>query len=63
MSGPWPAFLLGVGAEASVRGILAGVEVSVRKPEEPQPGISGTVTGHAAAPVEATGGDERADAS
>ncbi|MFI6541425.1 hypothetical protein ACIBHY_53860 [Nonomuraea sp. NPDC050547] len=34
MTGPWPAFLLGVGAEASVRGLLAGVEVSVRKPEE-----------------------------
>ncbi|WP_188197260.1 hypothetical protein [Nonomuraea sp. SYSU D8015] len=31
MSGPWPAFLLGVGAEASVRGLLAGVEVAVRK--------------------------------
>nr|SAP16343.1 hypothetical protein BN4615_P11006 [Nonomuraea gerenzanensis] len=34
MSGPWPAFIIGVGAEASVRGMLAGVEVSTRKPED-----------------------------
>jgi hypothetical protein len=33
MSGPWPAFIIGVGAEASVRGMLAGVDVSTRKPE------------------------------
>ncbi|MEU8319724.1 hypothetical protein AB0C33_15275 [Nonomuraea sp. NPDC048881] len=56
MSGPWPAFLLGVGAEASVRGILAGVEVTVRKPETQSPVSPDAV-------VEGVGGDERANAS
>ncbi|WP_326642272.1 hypothetical protein OIE67_19445 [Nonomuraea fuscirosea] len=62
MSGPWPAFLLGVGAEASVRGLLAGVEVAVRKPEEAPPRLPGATAGPTAAPVEA-GGEEHADAS
>ncbi|MFG6197693.1 hypothetical protein [Nonomuraea sp. JJY05] len=51
MSGPWPAFLLGVGAEASVRGILAGVEVSVRKVEDAAPGL----------PEQAEGGEQHAN--
>lgn len=27
MSGPWPAFIFGIGAPATIRGILSGVEV------------------------------------
>ncbi|MET9500049.1 hypothetical protein [Streptomyces sp. NPDC006552] len=27
ISGPWPAFIFGVGAPATIRGILSGVEV------------------------------------
>ncbi|MEV0617589.1 hypothetical protein AB0I81_30005 [Nonomuraea sp. NPDC050404] len=66
MSGPWPAFLLGVGAEASVRGLLAGVEVTVRKPEDAaSTGLPSLQAGPVAAPVEAGGGGggDRADAS
>lgn len=32
ISGPWPAFIFGIGAPATIRGILSGVEVT------PQPG-------------------------
>lgn len=63
MSGPWPAFLLGVGAEASVRGILAGVEVTVGKPDGTEPVTPDIQIGPAATPVEASGGEERADGS
>ncbi|MEU4550347.1 hypothetical protein [Nonomuraea dietziae] len=31
MAGPWPAFIMGVGAAPTVRGILSGVEVTARK--------------------------------
>jgi hypothetical protein len=30
ISGPWPAFIFGVGAPATIRGILSGVEVAPR---------------------------------
>ncbi|GII34157.1 hypothetical protein Pmi06nite_75990 [Planotetraspora mira] len=32
MSGPWPAFIMGVGAPAMVQGLLARVEVTEAKP-------------------------------
>ena len=32
MSGPWPAFIFGIGAPATIRGVLSGVEVG------PEPG-------------------------
>ncbi|GAA1276891.1 hypothetical protein Psi02_00020 [Planotetraspora silvatica] len=32
MSGPWPAFILGVGAPSMVQGLLARVEVTGAKP-------------------------------
>ncbi|SPL95746.1 unnamed protein product [[Actinomadura] parvosata subsp. kistnae] len=60
MSGPWPAFLLGVGSEASVRGILAGVEVAVRKPEDT---ISSPPDTAATPAADTAGGDERANSS
>ncbi|WP_033287057.1 hypothetical protein [Streptomyces sp. NRRL F-525] len=28
ISGPWPAFIFGVGAPATIRGLLSGVEIS-----------------------------------
>jgi hypothetical protein len=45
MSGPWPAFVIGAGAPATVKGLLGGVQVTPRPqsptapppPEEPQP--------------------------
>jgi hypothetical protein len=33
MSGPWPAFIMGLTAPSVVRGILGSVEVAERKPE------------------------------
>lgn len=30
ISGPWPAFIFGIGAPATIRGILSGVEVGER---------------------------------
>lgn len=30
ISGPWPAFIFGVGAPATIRGVLSGVEVAPR---------------------------------
>jgi hypothetical protein len=30
MSGPWPAFVIGMGAPATVRGLLGGVQVTPR---------------------------------
>ncbi|RCV49719.1 hypothetical protein DEF23_17730 [Marinitenerispora sediminis] len=33
MNAPWPAFIMGVGAPATIRGVLSGVTVSERKPE------------------------------
>jgi len=32
MSGGWPAFVMGAGAPATIRGLLTGVEVSTRPP-------------------------------
>lgn len=32
MSGAWPAFVMGVGARSTVRGLLSGVSVTERKP-------------------------------
>lgn len=37
MSGAWPAFIMGVGAPATIRGALAGVSVTERKPDSPAP--------------------------
>lgn len=34
ISGPWPAFIFGIGAPATIRGVLSGVEVGPR----PDPG-------------------------
>jgi uncharacterized membrane protein YfcA len=30
ISGPWPAFIFGIGAPATIKGLLSGVEVSPR---------------------------------
>ncbi|MFJ4204864.1 hypothetical protein ACIP2Y_35265 [Streptomyces sviceus] len=43
ISGPWPAFIFGIGAPATIRGILSGVEV------EPRPVSESTRGGQAAA--------------
>ena len=32
MSGAWPAFVIGAGAPATIRGLLSGVEVNVKLP-------------------------------
>lgn len=37
ISGQWPAFIFGVGAPATIRGILSGVEVGERPASEPAP--------------------------
>jgi uncharacterized membrane protein YfcA len=47
ISGPWPAFIFGIGAPATIRGLLSGVEVTPssqsvgraarRRSTEPQP--------------------------
>jgi len=37
MSGAWPAFVIGAGAPATIRGLLSGVEVRVK----PLPGYEG----------------------
>lgn len=34
MSGPWPAFIMGVSAPSMVRGMLSRVEVTERKPNQ-----------------------------
>jgi hypothetical protein len=34
MTGPWPAFIMGVGAPSVVRGLLTGVEAIERKSSE-----------------------------
>ncbi len=41
MTGPWPAFLLGVGAPSAVRGALSGVEVAETKDDTPDGGAAG----------------------
>ncbi|QOV40130.1 hypothetical protein IM697_18045 [Streptomyces ferrugineus] len=38
ISGPWPAFIFGVGAPATLRGLLSGVEVAPRTYPAPPPG-------------------------
>lgn len=35
MSGPWPAFVIGAGAPATIRGLLAGVEVGPKYAPKP----------------------------
>lgn len=35
MSGAWPAFVIGAGAPATIRGLLSGVEVRVKPPLDP----------------------------
>ncbi|WP_210586881.1 hypothetical protein [Streptomyces sp. GESEQ-35] len=37
ISGPWPAFIFGVGAPATLRGLLSGVEVAPRSDPTPLP--------------------------
>ncbi|MER5509308.1 hypothetical protein ABT052_28825 [Streptomyces sp. NPDC002766] len=37
ISGPWPAFIFGVGAPATIRGLLSGVEVAPRSLIRPTP--------------------------
>jgi len=32
ISGPWPAFVIGAGAPATIRGLLSGVHVDVKVP-------------------------------
>ncbi len=34
MSGAWPAFVIGAGAPATIRGLLSGIEVHVKLPPE-----------------------------
>jgi len=48
MSGAWPAFVIGAGAPATIRGLLSGVEVRMKPPpvlapttEEPKPAEEG----------------------
>lgn len=43
MTGAWPAFIMGVGAPAVIRGALSHLEVAERKTAE----VSGTGEGHA----------------
>ncbi len=38
MNGAWPAFAMGVGAPATVRGLLSGIEVAERS--RPEPNVS-----------------------
>ncbi|MCX5054019.1 MULTISPECIES: hypothetical protein [unclassified Streptomyces] len=38
ISGPWPAFIFGIGAPATIRGILSGVEVGPRPSSTPAQG-------------------------
>ncbi|WP_233510046.1 hypothetical protein [Actinomadura craniellae] len=45
MSGAWPAFVIGVGAPAAMRGLLSGVEVSER--DSPPTARQGTRSGRA----------------
>ncbi|MCQ9178469.1 hypothetical protein KMT30_05365 [Streptomyces sp. IBSBF 2953] len=35
VSGPWPAFIFGIGAPATIRGILAGIEVNPQRGSKP----------------------------
>jgi hypothetical protein len=34
MSGAWPAFVIGAGAPATIRGLLSGVEVDIKLPAD-----------------------------
>jgi hypothetical protein len=34
MSGAWPAFVIGAGAPATIRGLLSGAEVDVKLPSD-----------------------------
>jgi MFS family permease len=42
ISGPWPAFIFGIGAPATIRGILSGVEVRPRPDSVPTQGRRAT---------------------
>lgn len=37
INGPWPAFIFGIGAPATIRGLLSGVEVVPRSAPSPLP--------------------------
>jgi hypothetical protein len=43
ISGEWPAFVIGVGAPATIRGLLSGIEVDQKLPRgrEPKPAEGG----------------------
>jgi hypothetical protein len=38
IAGPWPAFIFGIGAPATIRGILSGVDVGPRSVSLPEQG-------------------------
>ena len=40
MSGAWPAFVIGAGAPATIRGLLSGVEVNVKLPSGSPPQVA-----------------------
>lgn len=42
MSGAWPAFVIGAGAPATIRGLLSGVEVREKPPSRPSVGPPAT---------------------
>lgn len=44
MSGAWPAFVIGVGAPATVRGLLSGIEVSEHELDSSQTGVAPPAT-------------------
>lgn len=41
MSGAWPAFVIGAGAPATIRGLLSGVEVHLELPSGSGPPVVG----------------------
>ena len=51
MSGAWPAFVIGAGAPATIRGLLSGVEVRVKSP-------LGLPQAHVGAEAREGGGDQ-----
>lgn len=59
MSGAWPAFVMGVGAPATVRGLLSGIEVSEREPDRSQVATPQPVAGSVAGPSHEQGRELR----
>lgn len=51
MSGAWPAFVMGAGAPATVRGLLAGVQISERVPT-PDPASTPALASPAPSPTD-----------